>query len=445
MTYTHLVAVLTLVSATTAKVYADTPRQNPTAAHIQRTWKTLSESTAEKPAAVRILFYGQSITAQAWTQTVIQQLKAQYPTVQFDSANLAIGGYSSESLIRTADHDLYPWYPDLLFFHVYGPIDKYEDIIRQVREKTSAEVVLWSSHLSNKPDEKNPNDERGEKIEAIAKKYNCMFINLREKWRKHLVTNNINYTNLLSDSIHLRPEGCALYAQLISEELGRNPALGDNPTQSGTITFVPFSAAKKTATGYELAFEGNHVVAVSDGTGNTNVAATILLDQKPPADDVSMWAVSRPSNNPKNWMPAINNIAFTKPLVEENWTLTCLADSATNASPVHFKVDGSVTGFAGEGWNTNRFVSPTGRVIIEPSDWRLPWALSYVKMALPNDFQVTWKTYPLFAARYTPQAHGKTTRLLQGCANGRHVLTLVCAQPTEPLGIQGFWIYKPAK
>ncbi len=445
MHYTHLVAALTLLSALTAKTYAEIPLQNPTAAHIQRTWKTLSESTAEKPASVRVLFYGQSITAQAWTQTVMKNLKAQYPTVQFESANLAIGGYSSESLIRTADHDLYPWYPDLLFFHVYGSIDKYEEIIRQVRAKTTAEVVLWSSHLNNDPEKKNPNDERGEKIEAIAKKYNCMFINLREKWRKHLVTNSINYTNLLSDSIHLRPTGCALYAQLITEELGRNPALGDNPTQAGAITFVPFSAAKKTALGYELAFDGNRVVAVSDGTGNTNVFATVLFDGKSPACDASMWAVSRPSNNPKNWMPAINNIAFTKPLAEENWTLTCLPDSATNGSPVHFKVEGSVTGFSGEGWSTNRFVSPTGRVIIEPSDWRLPWALGYVKMALPADFRVTWKTYPLFATTFTPQIQGRTTRLIQGCSNTRHVLTLVPSQPAAPLGIRGFWVYRPAK
>ena len=42
----------------------------------------------------------------------------------------------------------YPWYPDLLVFHVYGPVDKYEQIIRNVRERTTAEIVLWTSHLA---------------------------------------------------------------------------------------------------------------------------------------------------------------------------------------------------------------------------------------------------------------------------------------------------------
>ena len=38
--------------------------ENPTAIHIQRTMKALEESTAAKPATVRVLFYGQSIVAQ---------------------------------------------------------------------------------------------------------------------------------------------------------------------------------------------------------------------------------------------------------------------------------------------------------------------------------------------------------------------------------------------
>ena len=131
--------------------------QNPSAACIQRTMKMLEESTAENPAHVRVLFYGQSITAQAWTRIVQEQLTRKYPTAKFEFRNAAIGGYVSSVLIRTADHDLYPWYPDLLFFHVYGPMDKYEEIVRRVRERTSAEIVIWTSHLNSLSREK-PNE-----------------------------------------------------------------------------------------------------------------------------------------------------------------------------------------------------------------------------------------------------------------------------------------------
>ena len=49
--------------------------ENPTAIHIQRTMKALEESTAEKPATVRVLFYGQSIVALGWTKGLMDMLK----------------------------------------------------------------------------------------------------------------------------------------------------------------------------------------------------------------------------------------------------------------------------------------------------------------------------------------------------------------------------------
>ena len=48
-------------------------------------------------------------------------LKEKYPTVNFVWANKAIGGFTSPALTRTAWSDLFPYYPDLLFFHVHFP------------------------------------------------------------------------------------------------------------------------------------------------------------------------------------------------------------------------------------------------------------------------------------------------------------------------------------
>ena len=249
------------------------PGNNPTAVYIQRTMKALEESTAERPAHVRVLFYGQSITAQAWTQTVQKQLEKQYPTAQFEFRNAAIGGYTSEVLIRTAEHDLYPWYPDLLFFHVYGPTDKYEEIVRRVRERTSAEIVLWTSHLnaSEKAEELLKQlDARCLKILEVADTHHTLKIDLRKKWCEHLIANNLASTNLLSDGIHLKPAGCDVYARFIGEELVRVPGSGGDAASSGTITAVAASApavAKGADGSLTLTFTGNRVVAVSDGSG----------------------------------------------------------------------------------------------------------------------------------------------------------------------------------
>ena len=421
---------------------------NPSSAYIQRTMASLEQATAEHPTHVRVMFYGQSIVAQGWTRTVQTQLQERYPAVHFEFLNAAIGGYTSPSLIRTADHDLYTWYPDLLFFHVYGPVDKYEEIVKRVRERTSAEIVLWTSHLNSqeKPDALNAKlDDRCAKILEVADQYHCLKIHLRKKWCDYLIANNMSSTNLLRDSVHLKPEGCDLYAKFISEELVYAPELGNNPTFSGTIKTVDINdpAVEKGADNrLTIRFTGNRVVAVSDGTGKAGAQAQVLLDGKPMANDKALWAIKRPSNGPaKIWMPAINNIAFNTPLLEEVWTLTCLPDSTPDGTKIHFKVVGSKTGEDGEGWNTERFVSKSGRVIIEPMDWRIPWTLSYKKATLPEGFQVTWQAYPQFTATYTPQATATRTVLMQGCSNTSHTLTLV--PQGGSLGIREFVIHTP--
>ncbi len=142
-------------------------------------------------------------------------------------------------------------------------------------------------------------------------------------------------------------------------------------------------------------------------------------------------------------MPAIKQISFEKALLAEDWTLTCLSDSTPDAKKVHFKVTGSLTGDDGEGYSTERFVSQSGRVVIEPADWHLEWSLGYKKLTLPEGFQVKWKTYPLFTAKYQPQSTGAETVLVQNCATTTHKLTLKGS--ASKLGITGFRVYAPRR
>ena len=154
---------------------------------IQRTLNALEKSTAANPARVRMLFYGQSIVEQGWHTNIVRQLKERYPTAILEVENRAIGGFTSPDLIRTAESDLYPFYPDILFFHVYGSTEKYEAIIRKVRETTTAEIVLWTSHLEKKEAESRESieqllaepDGRSKAIKDIAARYGCLFVDLR--------------------------------------------------------------------------------------------------------------------------------------------------------------------------------------------------------------------------------------------------------------------------
>ncbi len=224
----------------------------PTAMPIQRTLNALEKSTAANPARVRMLFYGQSIVEQGWHTNIVRQLKERYPTAILEVENRAIGGFTS-------------------------PTEKYEAIIRKVRETTTAEIVLWTSHLDKKEAESRESiegllaepDTRSKAIKDIAARYGCLFVDLRKKWCRMMLDTGTGCDVLLMDGIHMRPDGPAFgyYSNFIAEELVRIPETNGEPKFSGTITEIPVtdSRVKSAADGsLRLEFEGNRVVAVSD-------------------------------------------------------------------------------------------------------------------------------------------------------------------------------------
>lgn len=435
----------------------------PTAMPIQRTLNALEKSTAANPARVRMLFYGQSIVEQGWHTNIVRQLKERYPTAILEVENRAIGGFTSPDLIRTAESDLYPFYPDILFFHVYGPTDKYEAIIRKVRETTTAEIVLWTSHLEKKEAESHESieglldepDARSKAIKDIAARYGCLFVDLRKKWCRMMLDTGNTCDVLLRDVIHMRPDGPAFgyYSNFIAEELVRIPEANGEPKFSGTITeiLVTDSRVKSAADGsLRLEFEGNRVVAVSDGTG-TGVAR-VLLDGKPPADFPDMYFTTRPSKM-LSWMPMIKHVeiaAGATPVVED-WTLTYIDGTKPLGDPIHYRVDGSVTGFDGEGWNTNDFKSVSGRAVISKSDFH-SWQYRYfikeghgdkTRDSVPGQ-KITWSTKALFTDPLPAGRPDERTTLVQNCANGRHVLA-ISPQSGGKVGVKSFIVYAPAK
>ncbi len=422
-------------------------QDNPSAAFIQRSMRQLSDSTPESPNKMRVLFYGQSITAQSWTKMLEKELRQRFASVTFQFHNPAIGGFTSPSLVRTAEHDLYPWYPDLLIFHVYGPIEQYEEIIRTTRQRTTAEIILTTDHIHVKQADRDAidddDDAHSAQIVEVAKKYDCMLVDLRTKWRAHLLAQHLPAKDLLRDHIHLNDAGCALMAKLIGEELLRLPNLGNGAPSSGRIQKVAIEEIRRNADGgLELPFVGNRVVAVSDGKGTPKDGALVLLDGRPPEAGLEMWAASLPSPGPFIWMPAIKQVRFQQPPGVQKWTLSLLPDSTPDGKRVHFKVEGSVTGPDGEGWSDQRFVSSSGQVLIEHSDWHLAWPLSYRKKTLPEGFQVTWNTYQTASPLYRPAPVQAQTLLVQGCANAEHVLQIQ-GDPGK-LGISSLLIHTPA-
>ena len=153
-----------------------------------------------------------------------------------------------------------------------------------------------------------------------------------------------------------------------------------------------------------------------------------------------------------SWMPMIKHVeiaAGATPVVED-WTLTYIDGTMPLGDPIHYKVEGSVTGFDGEGWNTNDFKSVSGRAVISKSDFH-SWQYRYfikegngdkTRDSVPGQ-KITWSGKPLFADPFAPGAAETRTTLVQNCANGRHVLS-IRPQADGKVGVKSFIVYAPA-
>jgi len=339
--------------------------------HLGRTLRLLSESTAERAHPVRILFYGQSITKQDWWHDVVADLRKRYPDADIVAENRAIGGFSARRLIHTTERDLVTFYPDLVIFHVYGDHRRYEDIIRQIRSRSTAEIAIQNDHYSASMDPHKDDDGWAAFVNqgflpAIAEAYACHLIDLRSAWRRHLLADNLAPKALLSDNAHLNGDGCRLMGKLVARGLLHDPH-PDAPANRWVKTCAVGQDVAWKEGRLALEFTGNRAVAVLEpGTGK----AKVLIDGKPPSAHGPCYAFTRANEGPEvdwPWTVCVPfRISREAPLVAEDWTITVTEGDAARFA---FTAKGSKTGPDGGGNSDERFVSESRRIVIEPEHW----------------------------------------------------------------------------
>ena len=435
-------------------------RANPSVRYIQRTMGKLASSTAENPAHVKILFYGQSTVEGSWHTGVVDDLKRRFPTARIEAENRAVGGFEAPTLVRMLESDVYPFYPDIIFFQDWGDYESLREVIRRIRANTTAEIVLWTDHVRAKGDLKaalREDDSFSRLQRRIAEEEHCMLIPLRRKWAKHHLDNALPPTRYISpDGVHMTTEANGLYAGFIAEELVRLD--GATPDKAGgEITTVAFDkGVRKLPDGsLEFAFTGNRVEALVPETCPTYRYASspvkILLDGREMSGMKELYGTTRPSGI-MCWMPAVLHVGFDTVPVAEDWTMTFLEGTEKDGSAIRYRVDGSVTGYDGEGWSTNDFVSTSGRVRIDRSDI-FSWAYDYHYRrrgrgqcaALPGQW-TCWRTERHFTDRLgIYPGVGARVVLVTGCSNARHKLTFVPAVPSKPPKFTSLVVYRPAK
>jgi hypothetical protein len=406
----------------------------------------LATSTPEHRNPVRILFYGQSITEQKWWKDVADDLRRRFPYADLTIENRAIGGFAAQVLVRPAEHDLYPFYPDLLIFYVYGDHTKYEEIIANTRRRTTAEIITQTEHVAV-GDQWWPEKMSTELIPQIAQKYGCELANIRAPWKRYLKDNNLDPQKLLSDNVHLNDHGNFLMAELMKWRLRYSPSFPTDAWKGLVRTFVVGKDLNWKDSRIVLEFDGNRIDAIAarpaPGQGRS---ARVLIDGKKPSEFPELYVITRPSATQAGFWPGVIRVSWQKPLTIEDWTARI---TETNDDPSLFKFDvlGSKTGFDGTGVTDKRFVSNSGRVVIEPEDWWFKRARDFSGKALPVGFEVKWQVKPMFLDVYAPPSIQDPTRecattLAQSLVNDKHTLEIVADGGTS-VPISALRVYRP--
>jgi len=427
----------------------DLPEDDPGVVYgdrIRRTMHLLSTSTAERPNRVKILFFGQSITRQNYSRKIIEeQLRQEFPHAQLEVLNTAIGGYQAPKSLLVMHHTLIPHQPDLVVFHVYGGENDgtYEDIVRNIRAHTSAELITITHHLDTYGDEVDASRESASQLRRdLAETWASESVEVRGNWRRYMEMHELERSDFLTDNIHLNAHGGELWGALQARHFRVLPASESDWTDVVTRV-VPGADGKLDEIGesFRLPFDGVRVDVISrEGTGRVSVK----VDGREPSGILENWAATLPTSTPIDYRPAINRVRLRGEPVAETWTLK--VDSCNeDGSEYTYSVRGSVSGDQGSGDQSTAFQSANGIIEIQPEWFAIQQAIRIKKTALPVPFEVSWDVFPTgpdeWNARPDEDNPSGQTTLVQQLNPGEHVLELELLE--GEVSLDEFLVFRP--
>ncbi len=407
---------------------------------IQRTMTLLATSTPEHRNTVRILFYGQSITVQDWWKQVAADLKARFPHANLIIENRALGGFASQRLVKTAETDLYPFQPDLLIFHVFGAHDCYEDIIRRTRERTTAEILIQTDHVNANADWRHEETDPAKvttkdwnsfmnykHLPAVIRRYGCGYVDQRNLWKRYLTERGLEAPALLRDGVHLNEEGCRVMAAFVKAALVKRDEPAIDPMNCDYVRTLEVGKDLDITSGtLKLQFDGSRVDLIAGRASARPIVASI--DGKTPSEHPELHCFTRALPKPGGSWPVVADLSSEKPLLVEDWTMIVDRDPVKE-DLFTFTLSGSKTGLDGSGRSDARFVSQSGRVVIDPEDWDVSYALGLAKVKpVPPKFTVRWSVLPRYLDQWQPAVpkpgFENAVTLAHGLADGPHTLEL---------------------
>jgi hypothetical protein len=389
---------------------------------------------------IRILVYGQSISAQEWWQEVKSFLEMRYPQARIHMANKAIGGFSSERLKLTVDNDVISFYPDLVLFHDYGNEEDYETIIQTIRRRTTAEIAVQTDHMAVQA--QTFHDKHSEEwLPALCRKYGlaCWTCARRGRRIKQKWFEDRRPADRWRAFECARKSFDGWYNNNLSEKLAARNAI--NACKNATCG-TDFRSGKRKL---RLPVRGNRVDVVWKANPDPAPPLRMRIDKEKPSSFSDCYYYTRPALDTTSFF--LKNIGQLLAMdlrhitSEEAWQLTVEKIDSVQQR-VWFSVHSSASGFEGKGTSDSLFVSRSGKVAIRPSYWFLrknEGDFAQFHWLQPGHV-LQWQIKSMCRDAVQPQP-AATTTFVQGLQNGPHQLVLKGAALRQ---VKAIVVYEPA-
>jgi len=333
-------------------------------------------------------------------------------------------------------HLVIPEQPDLVITYTIGNPDDLEKLIVEVRQHTTADIIVPSIHWRERDQphwgqSENAADQDVARVREVCRKHDVEFIESRRDWAAYLTENKLPIPALLKDAVHQSDYGAKIINSNILAHLRRPEA----------FSYAPDSRERRLAASAlqegRLVFTGSRIDLIGKKSP-AGGSARVLIDGRP-ADQLDAFLMSYVQPNAKNHKEgkgavprdqAPHAVTLGKNVVPQSWTLVMTSDTGD------YELTGSVTGPDGKGNAFQPFTSTSGQILIEPELWRraernrsgdrFTWD---VRRAGVGEVSFKGEAGELFAVR-----------LAQSLANTEHTLELV---PAGEISIEGFDVFEP--
>ncbi|GAB2591994.1 hypothetical protein GCM10027190_45590 [Spirosoma areae] len=395
------------------------------------------------PQEVRIMVYGQSISAQNWWNDVRRYLMNRYPQIRIVMVNRAIGGFSTERLKLTVDNDVVPFYPDLILLHDYGNERDYERIIQIIRSRTTADLALQTDHVGIGQNESWHDRHAQITLPALCARYGLALIDVRAGWKAYLKQNQLAPSALLTDNVHLNDHGNYLMAEIIKRHLEALPPTAEpSPVVRVLRAGVDFTVRDNIL---RLRLTGNRIDLVWAPSASPDGATTVVVDGQKPSTQSGCYYSTHPARQPNGFFLANIGQVLTvqvggRPQAEE-WTLS-ITEVDTVRQQLGFRLHGSQTGDDGAGRSDSLFTSSSGRIRIAADAWfrrRNAGDFSQYSWLKPGD-RLRWRVVSMCQDMVHPAGAAPITAV-QGIVNKTHLIELTGKALS---GLREIHVYRPS-